>query len=591
MNLSDKIWMVKSSGRLLGPLSISEVVLHLQQHSISVIDEIRPPSDRWLFIREQTMIMSVLKEMGGIADSSFSETTNAGEVTKTKTQTGVGDETITEEISINRSAEKEPAQTYQKVITAREKEVTFAASESQKISESYGASFDPKFHQKMEAKKRTQRYVFMASISAFIIIVAIAFSYEIKKQKDQITFYTKSLNQAREMIQFGQYQRALDVYDKVYSFNAELFSTQDALQYAMLLTKIANRLGSAEAVVAKVQKPENIIDWRLWMMSKLNISIAKESWDEARLILNDLKQALPKDLEVILAMAQAEYFAGRFEQAFRVLDSNATLFKSSKRQMDEAALLMAQIALASPKSNYRTTAFNKAIEWLQLPSVGFDPKHFYKRVMLTSLQLELNPETAKRTVESLWNANIFEQDKFIVSLTSVIKGYNAEALLPVCIDLSRVIGTWENSSAVINYKDHASGLESACRYFAGMTSEAHRNLAIVRKQRPNSALLAAIEANLLMSDDRVAEAKARISLCGNLPFCVLAQVRECFDRQDDKCLSSMLEQVNPTWLGPYFNLVSAEISKKRGNDFSHRDQILKGLQHYPDYQPLLVRRP
>jgi tetratricopeptide (TPR) repeat protein len=418
------------------------------------------------------------------------------------------------------------------------------------------------------------------------------FAYQIKKQRDHITLLTKNLHQAREQVLFGQYQSASEIYDKVYSFNKELFSSQDILNYALLLVKVSKRIASAETVISNTQKPENVIDWRLWMMSKLNISMAKESWDEARLILSELKQALPNDPEVNLAMAQNEFFDGHYEQAFTVLDQNFNLFKESPKYLDQAAILMAKVVLFGPKQSFRTIAFARAIELLQISPFGFSPSYFYKKVALATLQLELTPDLAKRSIENIWGVNIYEQDKFVASLTSINTGTSPESLLPICLDLSKVVATLtDNSSEKVKFEDYAVSIAAICRYFAGDKSGAYKNLANLRKQRPSSAVLASVEANLLLLEDRVPEAAARISLCGNLPHCRLARMRECFAKEDDKCLSLMLDQTKPSWIGPYYYLVRAEVAKKRGNDFSHKDQILKGLQSFPDYQPLMVRRP
>jgi hypothetical protein len=253
---------------------------------------------------------------------------------------------------------------------------------------------------------------------------------------------------------------------------------------------------------------------------------------------------------------------------------------------------MAHVALHSSKSGYRSLAFAKAMELLQIPSVRFEPYYFSKKILLAALQLELNPDLSKRTIEEIWLSNIFDQDKFVHSLTAITIGLEMETLLPICIDLSKVIETFSDVAGdTTKYKDYSIAIEAICRFFAGNRLDSFKILAMARKQRPSSAILAAVEANLLLSDERESEASARTPLCGNLPFCQLAKMRECFIKEDDKCMSEILSATNERWVGPFYNIVGAEIAKKRGNDFSHKDIILKGLQEFPDYQPLMVRRP
>jgi tetratricopeptide (TPR) repeat protein len=594
MDINDKIWLIKSSGRILGPMSISEVVIHLQQQALSVIDEMSAPFGRWILIREHQLVMSILKEMGGLGGlNDISETTNTidSNKTQTKTKTEITQDAITDEFVVSKDDTQSVHQAYQKVISAKEKEIRLNLYPDS-LNRSYATRFDPRIQERIESKKKSQRYILIGSISLFVIIVVFTFAYQIKKQKDQITLYTKSLNQAREQIQFGEYQSALEIYEKVYSFNKELFSSQDILNYSLLLVKMTKRIGSAEAVLSRIKKPENIIDWRLWMMSKLNISMAKEAWDESRLILNELEQALPNDPEVELAMAQNELFYGNYERAFKILEQNINTIKGSRKYADQAAILMAKIALISPKQGFRSLAFSKAIELLQTLPMRFEPFYFYKKILLASLQLEGSVDSARQSIEDIWRVNIYEPDKFVASLTSIQQGTSPETLLPICIDLSKVVPILSDKlSEKEKFEDYASSIEAICYYFSGNKSEAYKTINIARKRRPSSAVLASVEANFLLSDDRVAEASARVSLCGNLPHCRLARMRECFFKEDDECLSMILSQTDPQWIGPFYNLVNAEVAKKRGNDFSHKDQILKGLQSFPDYQPLMVRRP
>jgi len=590
MNINDKIWIIKSSGRLIGPLFISEVVIHLQQQSLSVIDEIRSPYERWRFIREKEVVMALLKQMGGVrGNNSQSETTNVVEKTQTKTE--AVDDNHTDEFLISKESARAANQAYQKLISAKEKEIppTQLAESGRRT---YATSFDPRIQERLAAKRKSQKYIFLGAIALFIIVVTLAFSYGIKKQKDRITYYSKSMNRAREKIQVGQYPEALETYEKVYTFNRELFSDQDVINYTLLLVRVASRFGSAETVISSIQKPENLVNRRQWMMAKLKISLSKEAWQEARLILHELKQALPNDPEIKLAIVKSELLSGRLEQAFFALEQNINLFKESRKHLDQASILMGKIALVSPKVSYRALAFSRALELLQVSAVGFEPNYFYKKILLIALQAELSSELAKKSVDDLWSVNIYDLNDFVINLTSIRKATDPNALLSICVDVSKTISVFADGLGDnLKYADYATSIEAICRYYAGARSEAYKTISLARKQRPSSAILASVEANLLVRDERIAEASARISLCGNLPHCRLARLKECFIREDDSCLTSLLNQTHYKWVGPYYNLVSAEVAKKRGNDFSHKDQIIKGLQSFPEYQPLIVRRP
>ena len=45
--MNDAIWLVKSSKRILGPFSISEIENLLRTKEISITDEVIAPNSRW----------------------------------------------------------------------------------------------------------------------------------------------------------------------------------------------------------------------------------------------------------------------------------------------------------------------------------------------------------------------------------------------------------------------------------------------------------------------------------------------------------------------------------------------------------------
>jgi hypothetical protein len=693
MDINEKIWMVKSSGRLIGPCSLSEVVVYLQQQSLSVIDEIRPPSERWLFIREQSLVMSILKELGGPRKKDhLSEVTNTNEHTLTQTLTETvtitesvtAGETVTTtvtrttekktdregetavetdvRIEAGRKAESESSierglkratalesqkglenpihgkeeeeftltpestiaanQAYQKVILARERELS--GYHNVQGSPSYGSAYDLKFQQKVQEKKTFHRYVLFGSIFLFFVMISLVFLYESHRQKEAMTLQAKKLNIAREKLSFGQNQEAFDVYDKVYAFSPALFSIQDTLNYVLLLFKVSNRWATGEGLLSQIPKPESLTHWRLWMMSKLYLSFEKKFWDEAQLILNELKQAFPHDEEIFLAEAQKYWLSGKLKEAVFLLEQYLIKFKNSVFYQDQAKLLLAQIFLSDSEIQNKPGLKTQILELLKTQGANFEPYYLQKNILLAAIHLEAQPFEAKEIIKNLWAVNIFDQGHFVLSLTGFPKGLDWPSFLPLCLELTQVLSpldtdsdSYSDSGSVLSsqtqtpaqfqsraqgqsqqereplvyLEDSATALGSLCLFFSGQKAEAYKKLSLARKQRPSSSILTSVEAHLFLSEGREAEASARVSLCGNTPSCYLARMRQCFAKEDDQCLSQVLAQTSPERVGPYYYLASAQVAKKRGNDFSYKDHILKGLQSYPNYQPLMLKRP
>ena len=50
----EKKWIIKSENQILGPYNFDQIVDLIRKGQISLIDEIRDPETRWLYIRENT---------------------------------------------------------------------------------------------------------------------------------------------------------------------------------------------------------------------------------------------------------------------------------------------------------------------------------------------------------------------------------------------------------------------------------------------------------------------------------------------------------------------------------------------------------
>jgi hypothetical protein len=77
-------WLVRSSGRVLGPFSDKELEEKIIKKEISIIDEISTPWQRWDFVREFPMFYDAVEKVRqSVSISEGSMTNIAGELTKT----------------------------------------------------------------------------------------------------------------------------------------------------------------------------------------------------------------------------------------------------------------------------------------------------------------------------------------------------------------------------------------------------------------------------------------------------------------------------------------------------------------------------
>lgn len=104
--MQESIWLIKSSGRILGPMSLQEVTQGLRTREYTLMDEVAQPCSRWLYICDQPELAKLAEEIRLSNLKSDGDTTQAASLNR-DTQTlslteaqdpGISDE-LTEEIS------------------------------------------------------------------------------------------------------------------------------------------------------------------------------------------------------------------------------------------------------------------------------------------------------------------------------------------------------------------------------------------------------------------------------------------------------------------------------------------------------------
>jgi tetratricopeptide (TPR) repeat protein len=100
MTRDESTWLVKSSGRILGPFPSAKIAELIRSREISVLDEISPPNRRWQTIQYHEQFREVVDSM---RKASLSERTEAtwtptGATSITQTLTDLSDSELTDEM-------------------------------------------------------------------------------------------------------------------------------------------------------------------------------------------------------------------------------------------------------------------------------------------------------------------------------------------------------------------------------------------------------------------------------------------------------------------------------------------------------------
>ncbi len=87
VNSTDKNWLVKSSTRILGPFTLTELTDQLKTRTVSIIDEVRLPEGRWLYVRENKLFLEIVRNIREEQDAHSEQTMTQSIALHTSTKT------------------------------------------------------------------------------------------------------------------------------------------------------------------------------------------------------------------------------------------------------------------------------------------------------------------------------------------------------------------------------------------------------------------------------------------------------------------------------------------------------------------------
>lgn len=206
--MSEAKWLVKSSGRILGPCTIEEIVESMRTKTFSVLDEIREPRTRWTFLREHPMLMNVVRQIRDEQASGF-ENTQSTFVTGGKTVTSSVTERITEESELTPDPTGLPL-AQMKSISATEKNVALSASGAK----SFGVLSDHKVQNQIQRQASQWKYI-LYGLGAVALVGAGLYLRTQSGSSLSGTQATEMIKLAQDRARVAEYEQALKMVQDV----------------------------------------------------------------------------------------------------------------------------------------------------------------------------------------------------------------------------------------------------------------------------------------------------------------------------------------------------------------------------------------
>ncbi|WP_413577304.1 tetratricopeptide repeat protein [Bdellovibrio sp. HCB290] len=310
---TDKVWLIKSSTRVLGPYSIEEVTTLLKTRQISIIDEIRLPVGRWSYIRENQRFMDIIRTIREEQDNSPENTMTQSiphntSFTKTEPTVDREEHTLTP---------VPPVQSQMKDISAAT-ERPVAKSSLPGAGVSYGTAHDARVQGKIRQQSNALRWAVMgiAAVVALGIYVTLG-----NRQSATSGNYDELVSQAIRYKSVGLYDKSLQSYKAASMIKEPDLDTQ--IQMAPVLISedrqtLQGRRVLEKAIVQENRQRGDLVD------AYLGIAVSYMMDGDLKEAENTLQKAIghePFNIAARLNLAIVEMKKGNYHEAMRKFEN------------------------------------------------------------------------------------------------------------------------------------------------------------------------------------------------------------------------------------------------------------------------------
>ncbi|UYL08820.1 tetratricopeptide repeat protein [Bdellovibrio sp. SKB1291214] len=304
---TDKVWLIKSSTRILGPFSVDEVAILLKSRQVSIIDEIRLPSGRWSYIRENQRFMDIVRAIREEQDNSPENTMTQSiphntNFTKTEPTGDSYEQTITPTPTM-------PPQ-MKDVSAASERPVNRSSIPAAGVS--YGTSNDARVQDKIRQQSNVLRWgvIGLAAIAVVAIYVTLG-----NRDAAHSGNYDELISRAIRYKSVGLYEKSLASYKAAASMKEPDLDTQIQMAPVMISEDrqtLQGRRILEKAIVQESRQRSELVD------AYLGIAVSYMMDGDLKEAENTLQKAIghePFNIAARLNLAIVEMKKGNYKEA------------------------------------------------------------------------------------------------------------------------------------------------------------------------------------------------------------------------------------------------------------------------------------
>ncbi len=215
VNPKEKMWLVRSSSRLIGPYSLEEIVELLTYNQVSFIDEIRRPKSRWNLIRDYPYLTETVKNNRDKLNINNTKTSPLSLITSTFTKTEKLDQTMTVtstqpiKVDFDQIKDIEPLKEVPFSFNPKAGNKATAAQPNAAVAKSYGLLNDQKVKEEL---KRQQDGLRRNVIIGSVILIAGIVGFKFVQKMREIDRARAKVEKISQFYNLRLYQKAFQLY-------------------------------------------------------------------------------------------------------------------------------------------------------------------------------------------------------------------------------------------------------------------------------------------------------------------------------------------------------------------------------------------
>lgn len=529
----ERIWLIKSSTRILGPYSFEEVETLLRNRAVSSTDEARTPEVRWRFFKDRPEFKNILKE---ISLESENEMTQAGvNFNDSLTPTASIDNASLRVLKPFESAKVETKESVKKE-SSDSKLHKPQIEENLKIP-AYGINIGNQAAQKVN---RATVWVWVLFILMTTLVGTLMF---LKKHKAVVVKnpYDHYLDLSLKAREAGLYERALQMAKKAASVQeletsfkwkmAPLYITQDneTLKGRKLIEEI---MGEPDPNVIKLT-PNEITEGYIGIGLSY---LLEKNYKNAQEVFEKVLSIDPQNQYGFINLGYTFLEMGEFKKAVEVFEKN----ESPQAQIG-SILANLEIYKSEKKIESFTAALEKSRLLLKLNPIEFRSKVYFLNSLLESIlmkpedKLVRKPEVIQDYAQKTFDEIFQDSEEYSFSYLIYQEGHRWNKFVTYCNEL---IPTTEDNP-------HIKAIQSFCYYKANKEVEAFKLIEDALRQLPNDQILQGYQAFLLNAMGKDFEASAILKLNPNSQFKIFnfVQGQICYVKKDLICAESQWRKI------------------------------------------------